>query len=131
MSKKHIFEMTKEERRELMGPHRHYLHIAAMRTGRTTRMMEEVVRHLAEGKTVWVVCATKDHAMALKHQWLDRFAMLPGTAHFESVDTMRPMWSWETLNSARVGRDDIVLVDTWAIESRFGAMLDMLHRWDR
>lgn len=121
-------DMTKQERRQLMGPDRHYLHMAAICTGRTTRMMEEAIRQAKEGRAVYVLCATMDHAKTLEREWADR---IDGLGIKIETPTSVGGWDWENMTPThRVHQNCLFLVDTWVIEKHFSRMLNMLHRWD-
>lgn len=97
-------------------------------SGRTHRMMLEAINLAQNGRAVYVVCHTMAHANYLHREWADKTQGLG--IKFETTETLGPSWSWETMKSLGMHPNCVVLVDNWAIEGRFSAMLEMLTRWD-
>jgi len=93
-------------------------------TGRTTRMIEHAKRLQAEGRAVYVIAANADHARMLR-------GMLPDDTTI-SVDTPESCgnFHWPTMMLRGAHPNCAVLVDHYAIESRFAPMLAMLTAYD-
>jgi hypothetical protein len=95
------------------------------RTGRTTRMLEEAKRLDAEGKAVYIVVANQRE--------VDRILDLLGPDYpsikAETVSSLCN-FHWEDMRLRGAHPNCVVLADHYAIESQFGMMLDMLHRFD-
>ncbi len=108
--------------------------IAAMkrlrRTGRTTRLVAQATTLAREGRAVYVVVATKRD--------ITRLLTMLQTAGYSDNGAIK-VETWESLFGLDTGADMhiagahpncAVLVDHFAIESRFGALLEELHRFD-
>lgn len=95
-------------------------------TGRTTRMLEEAVALSKEGRAVYVVAATMEHARMLHYMTVRPVAM---DIQFESAASLGNL-DWHTLRLAGAHPNCAVLIDHFAIESEFAPMLEMLHRYD-
>ena len=99
----------------------------ARQTGRTTRMLAEAKELAKAGRAVYIIAATKSDAR-----------------HMESMagDEMRDLgikigapssignFYWDQMQLLGAHPNCVVLVDHYAIEMRYAAMLRMLHRWD-
>lgn len=91
-------------------------------TGRTTRMLAKAKQLADEGKSVYVAFANEAQAGIAKRQAADdriRF----GT-------TRSPLFDWDTMRHRGFSAEQVVLVDHYAIEGRFGKVVDRLHEWD-
>lgn len=97
-------------------------------TGRTTRMIEEAKKLAKEGKQVYVIVNDPREGKALKERhkipadaWVvfTTFEDVPGYDYRRGVVP--------NSNPDRVA----VLVDHYAIEMRFGAMMRLMHRYDK
>ena len=98
---------------------------ARRQTGRTTRMLQEACRLRDEGRAVYVLLANMQHV-----------AMYKGRPEYDGLR----FETWGSLGPSSL--DDyrlrlrgahpncILLVDHYAIESRFAAVLRELHRFD-
>lgn len=93
-------------------------------TGRTTRMLSHAQELQQEGRAVYVIAANAQHAAQLK-------SLLPKDTTI-SVDTPETAsnFDWFTLTLRRAHPNCVVLVDHFAIESRFAPMLKMLTAYD-
>lgn len=99
------------------------------RTGRTTRMLEDAMGLARNGRAVYVIGATKRHADMLKGiagPEADRLGIKFETARERGLGNM----DWETMSLQGAHPNCVVLVDHYAIESKFAAVLEMLHRYD-
>lgn len=101
------------------------LQYEAMQTGRTTRMMREVLRLAAEneGRRVIVIVPSEDYGRELKRKF-----NTPDNVAFSSFNSTR-----NALFVDKLGRDDlgmIIRVDHAAVEQHLGHWLQELHRYD-
>lgn len=91
------------------------------RTGRTTRMIREANRLAGEGKSVWVVFASKRHLDHMRsHLAVGANATYAGD---ESID-------WDLMTIIGVDLDSVVLFDHHVIELKYAKQLKMLHMFD-
>lgn len=101
------------------------------RTGRSTRLIEEALRLSAEGKAVYVVCDSPAHVNVMSNMLA---AMNPPRQHgikFENANLF-PELNWQTMSLTKNAHPKcVVLVDHWAIERRYGRILEMLTRFDK
>jgi hypothetical protein len=96
-------------------------------TGRTTRMLEDAVHKARLGRAVYVIAATTKHARMLQDMG-GKMAKELGIK-FETAETLTN-FDWRTMRLSGAHKNCVVLVDHYAIEAEFSAMLDMLHRYD-
>ena len=96
-------------------------------TGRTTRMLEEARRLDEEGRAVYVVCANRDQVERLRRRARDM--AIPESVKFETDATLSNL-DWGRLWLRGAHPNCVVLIDHYAIEERFGPVLEMLHRYD-
>lgn len=90
-------------------------------SGRTTKLLAEARRVADAGKAVAIVC---DNSMDMRH-----LKMAFGTEHQKVSFVLSHTLDWEKM--ALIGLPDtVVLIDHHAIEDRFAALLEMLHRFD-
>ena len=99
--------------------------ISSRQTGRTTRMLEDAIKHSNEGKTVCVITAN--------HRERERISELLKDHPEIKVDTpySRMLFNWNTLTYEGMNSDDKFLIDHFAIEDKFSKILDMLHKYDK
>jgi hypothetical protein len=100
------------------------------RTGRTTRMLEEAIRLSSKGHAVYVMGRDPRHAEELQLALED---LNPPEYHgikFETVESL-PHFDWRRMCLARAHPNCRVLVDHWVIESRYAALLEILHQFDK
>ncbi len=99
----------------------------ARKTGRTTRMLEEALRLAGEGYAVYVVVAPGD-----QRRVMDALTLLGKPRRGIKVETEAGLgnFDWQTMTLRGAWPNCVVLVDHYVIEQRFGAMLDMLRRFD-
>lgn len=112
------------------------------RSGRTTRMLAEAHRLAREdGVYVIVVVARHSEVARLRDQFLHDFCELAYTRVSQSMVLLESggsvvftteglYFDWRTLRRPGVHPRCITLVDHFAVESAFGPMLAMLHRYD-
>lgn len=98
------------------------------RTGRTTRMLEEAARLDAKGRAVYVVTADEAQRRRLAAEFEQEHGVTG--VKFETEASLGAAWDWKRLRIRGAHPNCVVLVDHHAIEQHFGAMLDMLHRFD-
>lgn len=99
------------------------------RTGRTTRMLEDAMAMARNGRAVYVIGATKHHADMLRGvagPAADQLGIKFEAARESGLGNM----DWETMSLQGAHPNCAVLVDHYAIESKFAAVLEMLHRYD-
>lgn len=96
-----------------------------MRTGRTTRMLEHAKRLSAERRAVYVIAANEMEVRRLQE-------LIGDGNHGIKVETPKDLSNldWHTLTLRRAHPNCVVLVDHYAIESRFAAVFQMLHAYD-
>lgn len=92
-------------------------------SGRTTRMLEDARRLSREGRAVYVIAANGQHAATLRGELNDK------SISVETVHTLGN-FDWVTMSLRGAHPNCCVLVDHYAIESRFSLMLEMLKRYD-
>jgi hypothetical protein len=95
-------------------------------TGRTSRMLERARQLSHQGRAVYVIAATQRHADDLRYQ----LGPDANGIKVETIGSVGIRLNWETLTLDGAHRNCVVLVDHYAIESRFGAILDELIRYD-
>ena len=97
---------------------------AKKRTGRTTRMLNEAIRLADEGRAVYVIAASHDHARRLS-------ALLPEDCgvKVEPPDAKGNL-DWQATRLQGGHPNCVVLVDHYAIEKHYWCLLDMWHRFD-
>lgn len=93
-------------------------------TGRTTRMLDHAKRLEAQGRAVYVIAAHAQHAKMLQQ-------LLPSETSIkvETPDSCGN-FDWFTLSLRGAHPRCAVLVDHFAIESKFARMLQMLTAYD-
>jgi hypothetical protein len=93
-------------------------------TGRTTRMLDHAKRLEMEGLAVYVIAANPTEVMRLR-------GLLPTQTSIkvETPDSCRYL-DWQTLMLRGTHSNCRVLVDHFAIESRFGHLFRMMHAYD-
>jgi len=94
-------------------------------TGRTTRMLEDAKILARRGRSVYVVGANKAQASIFKEIAGPEARELG--IQFESESLLNIDWSTMQFMA---NPNCVVLVDHSVIESKFGAVLEMLHRYD-
>lgn len=97
------------------------------RTGRTKRMLSEARKLAEQGKAVYVVAATEQHALQLEFEAGEEATKLG--IKFETIGSLRNL-DFETLTLRGAHPNCVVLVDHYAIECRFSRVLEMLHKFD-
>ena len=96
-------------------------------TGRTTRLLEEA-KHLAmAGRAVYVMAANEQHRRTLLAEFPDAARL---GIKVETPDSL-PNFDWRRLHSLGAHPNCVFLVDHFAIESQFPAMIDMLRRYEK
>ena len=96
-------------------------------TGRTTRMLGEAKALARQGRAVYVIAATREHA-----KMLERIAGEEGQQlgiKFETAGS-HGNFDWMTMRLTTAHPNCVVLADHYAIEVHFRAALEMLHRFD-
>ncbi len=99
------------------------------RTGRTTRLVLDAIEIAAKENAVYIVTANQRE--------VERFEKLLGLERMQrlgiKVETPETLggWSWERMRVEGAHDNCAFLVDHFAIESRFAAMLRELHRYDQ
>lgn len=96
----------------------------AKHNGRTTRMLREARALASAGRAVYVVAASEMHAEQIREMLGDP------RIHVEHPGSGCSSLDWMTMRLRGAHPNCVVLADHWAIESRFGAALEMLHRYD-
>lgn len=94
-------------------------------TGRTTRMLDHARELSKQQRAVYIVAANERHAVMLRKQLGDE----PHGIKVETEDSLGNL-DWETLTMRWAHPNCVLLVDHYAIESRFGRALEMLTRYD-
>lgn len=89
-------------------------------------MLAQAVKHAEDGKAVYIVCATLEHAKVLQraHPEMDEMGIKFETwATLQNLDplSLKLRGAWPSVK---------VMVDHAAIENRFAALLEELHRYD-
>lgn len=98
-------------------------------TGRTTRMLAHAEQLARAGRAVYVVADTDRDCKRLQTQWLREGRPADLGVKFETPGTLGNL-DWEAMKLRNAHPNCVVLVDHWAIESRFARMLEMLHAYD-
>jgi hypothetical protein len=102
------------------------------RTGRTTRMLEEALRSSDKGYAVCVITHSHSHANTLRAM-LEDLSNLAGheVRVMPAAQADERDFDWRLLRFPWGSANQRVLVDHWAIESRYAALLEMLHLFDK
>ena len=95
-------------------------------TGRTTRMLEQARKLEAEGKAVYIIAANAEQAAHLRHL----LRLDEGQTSIKVECPAPRTFIWETLTLLGAWPNCVVLVDHYAIESRYTRLLRELHRYD-
>jgi len=104
-------------------------------SGRTTRMLTEAIDAAKRGENVWVIAATAGEAKrlfdeAVKITGVEGIANLPISFRKIPAASMGvSSLDWYKMALQGVATHSL-FVDHFAIESEFGKMVEMLHRWD-
>lgn len=94
-------------------------------TGRTTRMLEHAKALAKAGRAVYIIAANEQ-----QRRWLeDRIGQGPMGIKVETWETLRN-FDWQTMSLLGAHPNCAVVVDHFAIESRFRRMLEELVRYD-
>jgi hypothetical protein len=96
-------------------------------TGRTTRMMQEAKRIAEAGRAVYVMAANEQHRRTLLSEFPDAGSL---GIKVETPDSL-PNFDWRRLHSPGAHPNCVFLVDHFAIESQFPALIEMLRRYER
>lgn len=94
-------------------------------TGRTTRMLEHARELSKQRRAVYIVAANEQHADMLRRELGDE----PHGIEVETEESIGNL-DWQTMTMRGAHPNCVLLVDHYAIESRFGRMLEMLTRYD-
>lgn len=97
-------------------------------TGRTHRMLEHAEFEAENGRAVYVICADMRHADILKKRFGVEKAQRLGIK-FETPESLGH-FDWSNMRLPGEHPNCVLLADHYAIEFHFGAMLEMLHRYD-
>lgn len=100
-------------------------------TGRTTRMVEAALSLSADGRAVYLVAATAEDAARIRRLVSDKADLRPHGIKVETWDSLGPVNERDGFRPRGMHPNCVVLVDHHAIESRYGAVIEMLHRFDR
>jgi hypothetical protein len=115
------------------------------RTGRTTRMLEEAIRHALQGKTVHVVAVSETRAEEYLHNTVrkipedrvdscvgspENWIRIKGGEYLHFITKEEAGINWNSLKEPDEDQNVIVLIDHFVIEIEFYPILAMLHRWD-
>lgn len=93
-------------------------------TGRTTRMLAEAVTLAKAGRAVYVVVANEREVERIESLLPDNLGIQVETEY--SLGNL----DWESLRLVGAHPNCVVLVDHYAIESKFRQALAMLQRYD-
>ena len=101
------------------------------RTGRTTRMVQDALHLSREGRAVYVIAANQQEQARIQ-QDIDARAKAEGRErHGIKVETWGSVGPLDdTFRVPGMHPNCIVLVDHFALESRYAHVLDMLHHYD-
>ena len=94
-------------------------------TGRTTRMIEHARKLNSQGRAVYILAANEMERNRIKD------LVGKGTGIKVESTHLFPSWNWESLTLRAAHPNCVVLVDHFAIESKFSRILDMLHAYDQ
>ncbi len=94
-------------------------------TGRTTRLLARAVQLSTDGRAVYIIAANHAEVVRLR-------SLLGDDDHGIKIETPESPGNvnWSTLTLRGAHPNCVVLVDHYAIESRFSAVLEMLHAFD-
>ena len=95
------------------------------RTGRTTRMLQYAMQLSELGRAVYIIAANEKQAKDLRLQ-------LGNEPHGIKVETESSLgdFDWQRLTVPGAHPYCVFLVDHYAIERKFGALLNMLTNFD-
>jgi hypothetical protein len=93
-------------------------------TGRTSRMITHAISLQMEGRAVYIISASQDHARFLRDQ-------LPQNSTIKvETPSSAGNFDWRTMSLRGAHPNCVVLVDHFAIESHFAPLLKMLTAYD-
>lgn len=96
-------------------------------TGRTSRMLADAFEQARKGRAVYVVAANVRHAHHLEDM-AGSVAKELGIK-FETPETLGN-FDWRTMSLKNAHPNCVAIVDHYAIECEYSALLEMLHRYD-
>ncbi len=102
------------------------LHWGLRGTGRTSRMIENAIEETDKGRAVYVVTASLQERNRIKGLFMDRGYP---NMKVETAETLGSL-DWRDLSLMGAHPNCLVVVDHYAIESKFAPMLKELHRYD-
>jgi len=100
------------------------------RTGRTTRLLQQAILEAMQNRrAVYVVAANSNHQHSIQSSLA---AMNPPVGHGIKIENAQifPELDWDTLTLRRGHPNCLVLVDHYAIECRYHAVLSMWGAFD-
>jgi hypothetical protein len=89
-------------------------------------MLAEAKELAKSGRAVYIIAATKSDARHMESMAGDEMRDLGIKIECPSPIT----FDWERMRLRGAHPNCVVLVDHYAIESRYASLLRMLHRWD-
>ena len=92
-------------------------------TGRTTRMLQDAKRLADQGRAVYIVTASPQDTQRIQAQLQDSRINVNTARGLGNVD-------WESMTLRGAHPNCVLLFDHYAIESRFGNLLSMLHAYE-
>lgn len=97
------------------------------RIGRTSRMIQHAKTLAEEGRAVYIVTANAHHRQTLEH------AIGIPNKYGIKVETSESLGNldWQRCQLVRAHPNCVVLIDHYAIESRYKTLLSMLHAYDQ
>lgn len=103
------------------------MYVSKRNSGRTTRMIDEALRLSREGRAVYVIMDNMEraryHQRKLDHEY-------PYSGVKFETPSSPGNFDWGSLRLIGAHPNCVVLVDHFAIERKFGAILDELYRYD-
>lgn len=98
--------------------------------GRTTRMLTEARELALSGKAVYVLGANEQDRFHLLDSFSKMFGPMEANKLGIKFESYLENFCWDTFILRGAHPNCVVLVDHFAIESRFRKALEMLHRYD-
>jgi len=100
---------------------------AKRRTGRTSRMLERARQFARDGRAVYVIAHDENHAHTLRRMLGSDEG---GGIKVESAGSLWNSLDWERLTLRGAHPNCVVMVDHYAIESRYSAIINEWLRYD-
>ena len=99
----------------------------ARQTGKTSRMLADAIEQARNGRAVYIVTANERHARHLED--MGGYVAKELGIKFETPETLSS-FDWRSMSLKNAHPNCVAIVDHYAIQCEYGALLVLLHRYD-